>query len=113
MKERDDSKLMSNTLIQIDDAYWGGKKLDGRRERGATDKTPFIAAMSTNENGHPYQMRFSRVTSFSKNSVIDLASNHLSNGKKIVTDGFLGFEGFNDAGFVHKVIVTGGGHDSI
>ena len=26
---------------------------DGRRGRGATGKSPFIAAVSTNEDGHP------------------------------------------------------------
>lgn len=113
MKEQDDSKPISAALIQVDDAYWGGKKRDGRRGRGATGKTPFIAAVSTNPDGHPLQMRFSQVPSFSKQSVIDWASRHLSNGNNVVTDGLLGFEGFYDAGFPHKVIVTGGGPNSV
>lgn len=113
MKEQDDSRPISATLIQIDDAYWGGKKRDGHRGRGATGKTPFIAAVSTNENGHPIQMRFSRVPSFSKQAITDWASKHLCNGNDVVTDGLLGFEGLKDAGFSHKVIVTGGGADSV
>lgn len=103
MKERDDSKPIPASLAQIDDAYWGGKKRDGRRGRGATGKIPFVAAVSTNDDGHPIQMRFSRVTSFSKKAIIDWASKHLSNASDVVTDGLLGFEGFGDAGFSHKV----------
>ena len=40
MKERDDSKPLDAEYIQVDDAYWGGKKRDGRRGRGATGKIP-------------------------------------------------------------------------
>lgn len=52
MKERDDSKPLTQ-FIQVGGAYWGGKKLDGVRGRRATGKIPFIAAVSTNEVGHP------------------------------------------------------------
>ena len=37
MKERDDSKPLTY-IVQLDDAYWGGKKRDGKRGRGATGK---------------------------------------------------------------------------
>jgi hypothetical protein len=40
MKERDDSKPLAQ-FIKFDDAYWGGKKRDGIRGRGATGKIPF------------------------------------------------------------------------
>ena len=65
MKERDDSKQLTS-FIQIDDAYWGGKKHDGKRGRGATGKIPFIAAVETNELGNPIHIRFSRVRAYSR-----------------------------------------------
>lgn len=58
-------------------------------------------------------IRFSRVSSFSKQAIIDWASKHLTDGSKVVTDGLLGFEGLGDAGFPHKVIITGGGPGSV
>jgi len=70
MKERDDSKPIASCIIQLDDAYWGGKKHDGRRGRGATRKLPFVAAVSTNDQGHPIEMRFSQVRAFSKEKAI-------------------------------------------
>ena len=51
MKERDDGKPLSGT-IQVDDAYWGGERSGGKRGRGAPGKTPFVAAVQTNEDGH-------------------------------------------------------------
>ena len=68
MKERDDSKPLTH-FIQIDDAYWGGKKRDGVRGRGATGKIPFVAAVSTNKHGHPLEMRFSQVEDFTKKAL--------------------------------------------
>ncbi len=53
MKERDDMNSL-NGLILIDDAYWGGKKRDGKRGRGATGKMPFVAALSITPDGLPY-----------------------------------------------------------
>jgi hypothetical protein len=37
MKTHDDSKSLED-IVQLDDAYWGGKKRDGKRGRGATEK---------------------------------------------------------------------------
>ena len=52
MKERDDSKpLVGNT--QLDDAYWGGERQGGKRGRGTPGKSRFIAAVATNQQGHP------------------------------------------------------------
>lgn len=113
MKERDDSKPISAILVQLDDAYWGGKKHDGRRGRGATGKIPFVAAVSTNEHGHPIEMRFSQVSSFSKKAIVDWASKHLNSGAEVISDGLLCFEGLADEGFTHKVIITGGGPKSV
>jgi hypothetical protein len=50
MKERDDSKPLSGN-IQIDDVYWGGERHGGKRGRGVSGKTPFVAAVKTNKKG--------------------------------------------------------------
>jgi hypothetical protein len=56
VKERDDSKLLSGH-VQMDDVYWGGEKHGGKRGRSAAGKTSFVAAVQTNEAGHPIAMR--------------------------------------------------------
>lgn len=108
MKLRDDSKPLAG-FVQLDDSYWGGKKHDGNRGRGATGKLPFIAAVSTNDQGHPLSMRFSRVQSFSLKAVDAWAANHLAPGSHVVSDGLKCFKAVGRVGYDHTVIITGGG----
>lgn len=44
MKENDDKQPLEN-IVQLDDAYWGGKGKGGKRGRGSKKKTPFVAAI--------------------------------------------------------------------
>jgi transposase-like protein len=112
MKEADDAHPL-NTMIQIDDAYWGGKKHDGVRGRGATGKTPFIAAVSTNLQGHPLFMRLSRIASFSSCEIKRWASKHIHHHSLVLSDGLRGFNGIAAAGISYKAITTGGGYESM
>ena len=112
MKDADDSIVLSE-IIQIDDAYWGGKKHDGWRGRGATGKTPFLAAISTNLQGHPVHMRLSRVSSFTSAEISAWAQKHLCSNSLVLTDGMPGFKGIGDTGIFHKAVVTGGGYESV
>lgn len=112
MKEADDARPL-HTMIQLDDAYWGGKKHDGVRGRGATGKTPFIAAVSTNLQGHPLCMRLSRLASFSSAEIKRWACKHIDQHSLVLSDGLLGFRGVAAAGICHKPVVTGGGYESM
>jgi len=55
MKERDDRQLLTN-YVQLDDAYGGGKKRDGIRDRGPRGKSLSVTAVSIDEYGHPRKM---------------------------------------------------------
>ena len=52
MMERDREHPLSG-WIELDDAYLGGERSGGKRGRGAPGKTPFVAAVETNEQGTP------------------------------------------------------------
>ena len=54
--ERDRAHVLGG-FIQPDDAYLGGERSGGKRGRGAPGKTPFVAAVETNEAGHPARAR--------------------------------------------------------
>lgn len=112
MKKREEEKPLSG-FIQIDDSYIGGKSRGGKRGRGASGKTPFVAAVATDEEGHPLQMRFSQVESFSKHEITQWAKKHLAPGSIVVSDGYRCFNGIKNAGCSHQSIVTGGGPDSV
>jgi len=108
MKERDDSKLLSGN-IQIDDVYWGGEKHGGKRGRGASGKTPFVAAVETNKEGHPIAMRMTRLEGFKSDAILNWADNHVTSGSQIISDGLYCFRAVKKAGCSHDAIVTGGG----
>ena len=63
MMERDREHPLSG-WIQLDDAYLGGERSGGKRGRGAPGKTPFVAAVETNEQGHPLRMKRTVVEGF-------------------------------------------------
>jgi len=111
MKERDDSKPLLGA-IQVDDAYWGGEHNGGKRGRGAEGKMPFIAAVQTDEDGHPIAMRCTELKGFRKTEIAQWAKRHLVASSLGVSDGLRCFAGVIEAGCQHHSIITGGGPDS-
>jgi transposase-like protein len=107
MKLCDDSQALSK-FVQIDDAYLGGKRKGGKRGRGAEGKTPFVAAIMTNDKGHPISMRFSVVAGFHKNDISNWAKKHLFPGTSVVSDGLNCFPAVKDAGCEHHAIIKSG-----
>ena len=93
MKERDDSKPLSG-VIQLDDVYWGGERRGGKRGRGSENKTPFVAAVALNDNGHPLSMNMNVVKGFQATEIAR-------------------FSAVTAARCDHYPIVTGGGPQSV
>ncbi|MBA3029323.1 MAG: IS1595 family transposase [Desulfobacteraceae bacterium] len=112
MKEREEIKPLAG-YIQVDDSYMGGKSRGGKRGRGASGKTPFIAAVTTTEEGHPLAMKFNVISGFTKQEIADWAKKHIISGSVITSDGLGCFPGFEEAGCTHMSIVTGGGAASV
>lgn len=110
MKDRDDDKPLSG-IVLMDDAYWGGKKKDGRRGRGATGKMPFIAALEVSPEGHPLYIKLSHLNGFTKQEIMDWTSKHLSSGSLVATDGLHCFSGVQEADCNHEPIITTGGSE--
>lgn len=112
MKERDDSHLLSGT-IQLDDVYWGGEQHGGSRGRGSENKIPYVAAVSTGEDGHPVAMNMAVVKGFRLTEISKWSRQHLQPGSLVVSDGLACFTAVKDAGCIHESIVTGGGYKSV
>ena len=112
MKERDDRKPLSG-MIQLDDAYWGGERRGGKRGRGSTNKVPFVAAVSINEEGHPVAMNMSVVQGFRLNEISKWAQQHVTPKSTVISDGLPCFSAVKEAGCFHLSIVTGGGPESV
>ena len=112
MKNRDDSIPLSG-IIQMDDSYMGGRRHDGKRGRGASGKTPFVAAFSTNPEGYPERMCFSVVAGFRSEEIRRWAAKHLDPLSIVITDGMPCFSAVEDIGCGHEASATGGGPDSV
>ena len=111
MVERDSDQVLGG-IVQMDDAYWGGERHSGGRGRGSPGKTPFVAAVQCNREGHPIAMRMDEVSGFRKTVLAAWAKRHLVPGTAVVTDGLSCFSGIVDADCTHVPIVTGGGAPS-
>jgi len=97
----------------VDDAYWGGKHNGGKRGRDADSKMPFIAAVQTDENGHPIAMRFTELKGFRTTEIAQWAKRYLTSSGVVVSDGLACFGGVLEVGCQHQAIVTCGGPDSV
>ena len=103
MKEREDA-IPLHGLVLMDDAYWGGKKRDGRRGRGATGKTPFLAAIQLSKEKHPIFIKFNKVAGFTKKEITAWVSKHLVRNSYVVSDALNCFLGVEDGKSNHLSI---------
>jgi transposase-like protein len=111
MCEREESTVLAQR-VEIDDAYLGGERTGGKVGRGSENKVPFIAAVETNEEGHPLRVLFSPVKSFSRDEVETWAKRSLTPTATVISDGLACFRGVTGAGCTHKPEVVGAGRKS-
>lgn len=104
MMEREQFKPLSGD-IEIDDAYWGGKK-KGKRGRGSENKTLFVAAVEKIGN-KPSRIKINVVSRFSKVEISKWARANLCTNSKVLSDGLNCFPAVEDAGCIHSVIIVG------
>ena len=107
MAEREDHYLLSGH-VQMDDAYLGGERRGGKAGRGSENKTPFVAAVSVDDEGHPLRVKLTPVSGFTLKAITDWSKNHLSSDCTVLSDGLACFNGVSDAGFQHTAVITGG-----
>lgn len=106
MYEREQCTKLSGQ-VQVDDAYLGGEHPGGKVGRGSENKVPFIAAVQTNNQGHPLYAIFSTLKSFSKEEVEVWARRSLVPSTLVVSDGLWCFQAVETAGCVHQREVVG------
>lgn len=117
MLERDHDQPLTGERtgerIEVDDAYLGGERCDGTTGRGASGKTPFVAAVQTTADGKPVRVKFSRVAGFTREEIKRWAGQHRRPGSIVYSDGLGGFRGISEAGCTHQPIITGSGKKAV
>jgi len=104
MAEREAGRRLRG-LVQLDDAYWGGRHR-GRRGRGARGKTPFIVAAQTDRRGRPRQARLSRLKAFRRGEIARWSRGHLAAGTTVRSDGLSCFVAVREANCTHQPLPT-------
>ena len=110
MYERNQGEMLTGR-IEMDDAYLGGER-PGKRGRGAAHKFPFVAAVQTDDDGHPQRLQLRRVTGFSVSELTRIAAS-VAAGSQVVSDGLACFQVFDEAPYHHERHITGGGRASV
>ncbi len=111
MCEREESTILAGR-VEVDDAYLGGQRSGGKVGRGPENKVPFVAAVETNEDGHPMYAVFAPVKSFCKAEISAWAHSWLAPTAVVVSDGLACFRAVADAGCTHTPQVVGKGRKS-
>lgn len=106
MHERE-AKQPLKGRIEMDDAYLGGKR-KGKRGRGASGKTPFVAAVETTDDGKPHRMKLHPVPGFTGPALATAVQSLLSGECMVVTDGLPCFTAVSRQGFIHVPLRTSG-----
>ena len=86
MKNRDDQRLLRGLLL-VDDVYWGGRKRDGKRGRGASGKNPLLAALSLTPKGRPLYLKLSHLSGFTREEIAAWTARFIEPGSHVVSDG--------------------------
>jgi hypothetical protein len=70
MKETAERRPLKR-VVQLDDAYWGGEVRGGKAGRGSANQVPFVAALTTHQDGRPIAMRMSKVRGFRRTEIAE------------------------------------------
>lgn len=107
MLERDAGRQLRG-LVQLDDAYWGGRRRGYKRGRGTRGKKPFVAAVQTDAAGHPRRMSLTCVKGFRLKEVARWSRAKLAPGTLVHSDGLACFSAVAAAGCEHAPTVMSG-----
>ena len=69
--------------VALDDAYFGGERSGGKRGSWRTRKDGVVAAVETNEEGHPLRVRLSVVDGFRTTEIAAWAHQRLGTGTRV------------------------------
>lgn len=102
-----DADYQLGGLIELDDAYFGGKKVRGKRGRGSGKKTPVLVGVQLNENNRPQYAHMSAVDDLSEQSISEVSKERIKKGSAIRTDAYRSYQRLGDYGYHHEAIKIG------
>ena len=95
--------------VEMDDAVMGGRQGEiegGKRGRSGPNKTPFVAAVATSDDGHPLRLLLHVVKTHDGEAIEAMARAHLAPDARVISDGLGCFRAVTRAGCRHEPIVA-------
>lgn len=102
MGQRDQNYVLSG-IVELDDAYFGAPKSNGKWDRG-TEKTSALAAVSLTEQGHPHFLKI-QVSKLNAESVGAVAQQTICSDSEIHIDALGSFRAALRKGYDHHFLV--------
>lgn len=90
--------------VEVDDAYVGGEH-EGKRGRGSENKVLVVIAVEV-KDGKIGRIRISRVTNTSGECLLRFVQESVEKGSTVNTDGWQGYSGLPEAGYIHEVTLA-------
>jgi ribosomal protein L37AE/L43A/transposase-like protein len=112
MAEREEDRRLTGR-VEVDDAYDGGERHEGKRGRGAEGKTPFVVAVQTDVE-NPDQVLFLKMKTLKAVSTKELKpwfEEYIEPGTLILTDGWKAYN-FLEEDYEHNAQKSPGGWKS-
>ena len=90
--------------VEVDEAYIGGKH-EGKRGRGSENKVLVVIAVEV-KAGKIGRIRISRVANASGERLKRFVNESVEKGSTVNTDGWQGYNGLTEEGYIHEVTVA-------
>jgi transposase-like protein len=97
-------------IIEVDEAFIGGKQSGGKRGRGTDNKIMVAIAVEKN-NGIMGRIRIGVIKDASSESLLEFIQNSVEEGSTIVTDGWRGYSSLETQGFGHDIMEKNQGQE--
>jgi transposase-like protein len=97
------NRIKLSDLVEVDEAYIGSEENDGSTGRGTSNKTMIAVAVELTTEGGLGRERISLIADASKESLIGFIKDNVSQGSKIITDGWPSYASLSKEGYEHEV----------
>ena len=100
MGQRDSEYVLSG-IVEVDDAYFGGKKKGGKRGRG-TKKSKLLVAVSKTDDGKPKYLKMQLVPNLKNKTIKEFAAINIKEKSVIQTDSYHSYRKLSAEKFKHE-----------
>lgn len=94
-------------LVELDDAFFGGKNVPGPRGRGAANKVTVLVAAQVTESNQPKYASMQVIENLQKENVQRTVKDIVQEGASIKTDAFSSLKTLKECGYEHLPEVIG------